>query len=84
MNRDWESTFGQWAKPPGKTEEQRCENAIKAIRNAIAKNDKLRDRSTKVFVQGSYRNRVGIWGQVCSWLLHGKMLRIMTWHVHLE
>ena len=20
------------------------------------------------------------WGQVCSWLLYGKILRIMTWH----
>ena len=26
MTRDWESAFSQWAQPPGKTEEQRCEN----------------------------------------------------------
>ncbi len=23
MERDWENTFNEWAKPPGKTEEQR-------------------------------------------------------------
>ena len=41
MTQDWESTFSQWAGPPAKTEEQRCENAINAIRNAIARSDKL-------------------------------------------
>lgn len=60
MNRNWENEFSQWARPPGKTEDQRCENAIKAIRNAIAKSDKLKDRSLKVFTQGSYRNRVNV------------------------
>lgn len=60
MNRDWESTFGQWTKPPGKTEEDRCKNAIKAIRNAIKKSNKLNRRSVMVFVQGSYRNRVNV------------------------
>ena len=60
MNRNWENEFSQWARPPGKTEDQRCENAIKAIRNAIAKSDKLKDRRLKVFTQGSYRNRVNV------------------------
>lgn len=60
MARDWESAFTQWAKPPGTTEETRCENAIKAIRNAISKSDKLKERNIKVFVQGSYRNNVNV------------------------
>lgn len=60
MNREWGNTFGQWAQPPSKTEEERSENAIKAIRNAIAKSDKLNHRSSKVFVQGSYRNRINV------------------------
>ncbi len=60
MNRNWENEFSQWARPPDKTEDQRCENAIKAIRNAIAKSDKLKDRNLKVFTQGSYRNRVNV------------------------
>lgn len=59
-NRNWESTFIQWASPPAKTEQDRCENGVRAIRNAIAESDKLRARSIKVFSQGSYRNRVNV------------------------
>ena len=58
--RNWENEFSQWARPPGKTERERCENAIKAIRNAIAKSDKLKNRSLTVFPHGSYRNRVNV------------------------
>ena len=60
LTRDWESSFAQWAKPPGKTEEQRCENAVKAIRNAIANSQDLKQRDIKAFVQGSYRNNVNV------------------------
>ncbi len=59
-DRNWENEFSQWARPPGKTEDERCENAIKAIRNAIAKSDKLKNRSLMVFPHGSYRNRVNV------------------------
>lgn len=58
--RDWETTFGRWAQPPGKTEQQRCDNAVSAIRNAIDRSDKLRRRRVRVFPQGSYRNRVNV------------------------
>jgi hypothetical protein len=58
--RDWESTFSGWAQPPGTTEQQRCANAERAIREAIAASDKLNRRDIKVFVQGSYRNRVNV------------------------
>ena len=60
MTRDWESAFSLWAKPPGKTEEQRIGNAIKAIKNAIAASSKLNTRDIKVFTQGSYRNNTNI------------------------
>ena len=60
MARDWETTFGQWAKPPGKTEQQRCDNAVKAIRNAVSKSEDLWNRNIRVFVQGSYRNNVNV------------------------
>ena len=60
MTRDWESTFSFWAEPPGKTEEQRYENAIRAIRNAIDRSPKLKQRNIQVFTQGSYRNRVNV------------------------
>jgi hypothetical protein len=58
--RDWENVFSAWAQPPGTTEQQRCANAERAIREAIAASSKLNRRDIKVFVQGSYRNRVNV------------------------
>jgi hypothetical protein len=60
MSRNWEDAFSTWAKPPGKTEEERSENAIRAIRNAIARSDILKSRGVRIFVQGSYRNNVNV------------------------
>ncbi len=60
MAKDWEAQFKQWAKPPSKTEEDRCDNAVSAIHNAIKASDKLRARSVSVFVQGSYRNNTNV------------------------
>jgi hypothetical protein len=58
--RDWESIFGTWAKPPSQTEQERCENATRAIRDAIAASQKLKHRDIKVFIHGSYRNNVNV------------------------
>lgn len=58
--RDWETQFERWSQPPGATEQQRCENAVTSIKNAIQKSPKLSHRSIKVFPQGSYRNRVNV------------------------
>jgi hypothetical protein len=60
MPRDWESQFATWAESPSQTETDRCENAIKAIKNAVAQSEKLKRRKIKVFAQGSYRNRVNV------------------------
>ena len=60
MSRDWEEVFSNWAKPPGKTEEERSEKAISAIRNAITNDEKLKSRGVKIFVHGSYRNNVNV------------------------
>ena len=60
MSRDWEEVFRDWAKPPGTTEQERAENAVRAIRNAVIRSDKLRKLSVKVFVHGSYRNHVNV------------------------
>lgn len=60
MSRDWEEQFRVWAKPPGKTEQDRCDNAASAIRNAIKASDKLRARGISIFAQGSYRNNTNI------------------------
>ena len=56
MTHDWEDIFNSWAQPPRQTEEQRSENAIRGIRNAINRSPKLKNRQIKSFTQGSYRN----------------------------
>lgn len=56
----WEDVFSQWAKPPGKSEQDRCENAIRAVRNAIRESPRLQHRAIKVFTHGSYRNNVNV------------------------
>ena len=58
--RDWESQLREWAKPPGKSEQDRCDNAVSAIRNAIEESDKLRNRRVSIFAQGSYRNNTNV------------------------
>lgn len=60
MARDWESSFTSWAQSPSKTEEERCERVIKAIRAAVAGSPALQRRNIKVFPQGSFRNRVNV------------------------
>lgn len=60
MTRNWENEFSQWSRPPSRTEDERCENAVKAVRDAIAKSDKLKDRNLKVFPHGSYHNSVNV------------------------
>jgi hypothetical protein len=60
MSRDWESVFQNWSQGPGKTEQERAENAERQIKQAIQASDKLKSRNIKVFTQGSYRNRVNV------------------------
>lgn len=61
---DWEATFAQWAQAPSATERTRCDNAVGIIKNAIDRHavlgPKLRSHDIRVFVQGSYRNRVNV------------------------
>lgn len=51
--------FATWAQAPGTTEANKIENAITAVKKALAADKKL-SSLTKVFVQGSYRNRVNV------------------------
>ena len=53
-------TFTSWHKGPGTTEDERSENAIRAIRRAMEESADLNDRSIYVFLHGSYRNRVNV------------------------
>jgi len=63
MNQTWEDKFAYWAGSPSKTETQRSENALTAVKNAIAASAKLQQRNVKVFLQGSYRNRTNTRGE---------------------
>ena len=60
MSRDWESTFTFWAQSPSKTEQERCERVIRAIKAAVSQSPKLQHRKIQVFTQGSFRNRVNV------------------------
>lgn len=55
----WETQFSQWAQPPGATENEKIENAIRAVRSAMSEDAQL-SAITKVYAQGSYRNRVNV------------------------
>lgn len=59
MSTTWNDRFGTWAQSPSKTETNKIENAIAAIKKALASDTKVAS-VTKVFVQGSYRNRVNV------------------------
>ena len=56
---EWEQKFVKWARPPSQTEQGRCDNAVSAVRHAVANHPTLKS-NTQVFVQGSYRNRVNV------------------------
>jgi len=55
-----EEQFVRWASPPPPEEGERCERTVRAIREAVEDSSALRIRSTLVFPQGSYRNRVNV------------------------
>ena len=60
MSRDWESTFRLWGQAPSQTEREKCENAERAVRKAIATSSALVARSINTFAQGSYANRTNV------------------------
>jgi len=57
---EWETQFRLWAGGPGDTELQRCENAERMIRNAIAESPALNTLDIEVFSQGSFKNVTNI------------------------
>jgi hypothetical protein len=48
------------AKAPGQTELDKCDNAVAAVRKAIAASAKLSKIHIDVFAQGSYCNRTNV------------------------
>src|SRR6266699_2708486 len=56
----WEDTFLVWADGPGQTEQTKSDNAVTAIRKAIAASAELSSMDIIVFPQGSYLARTNI------------------------
>jgi len=57
--RNWEEVFQNWIKPASDTEDQKIQNAIDAVKKALAK-DAILNRFTKIYIHGSYRNNVNV------------------------
>src|ERR1700685_789971 len=55
-----EDTLKSWAKAPGQTELDKCDNAVTAVRKAINANATLSKHNIKVKAQGSYCNRTNV------------------------
>lgn len=55
-----EDTLNNWTAPLTKTEEQRAENTIKMIQNAINANYELKAMNIEVFTQGSFANNTNV------------------------
>src|SRR5690348_2058352 len=55
-----EDKFQSWSQPPSQNEREKCENAERAIRRAIADDKTLSAMDIRVFAKGSYRARTNI------------------------
>lgn len=55
-----EQTLQNWTAPLSQTEEQRADNTIKMIRNAINSCDELKTMDIDIFIQGSYANNTNV------------------------
>jgi hypothetical protein len=60
VTRTIEEQLKRWAKPPGKIEQDKSDNAESAIKTAIKNDDLLKNRSITFKAQGSYRNRTTV------------------------
>lgn len=55
-----EETLKSWTAPLSQTEEQRVENAIRMIKDAVTSYGKLSDCTLEIFSQGSYANNTNV------------------------
>ncbi len=59
-NRNWEEVFTTWSAGPSTSEQEKCENAERMVKKAIAASSKLANKDLRVFVQGSYKHRTNV------------------------
>ncbi len=55
-----EDTFQSWAKPASESEEEKCENAIRMIKDALSKSAALKSREIQLIPKGSYHNNTNV------------------------
>ena len=60
MNKDWETIFRAWSKPPSQSEQERSDNAESMVRDAIEEDQTLSIKTIEVFPQGSYRHNTNV------------------------
>lgn len=57
---EWDARFSAWGSPPSQTEQNKSDNAVRAVRAAIEASPALVALGVSVFPQGSYRNRTNV------------------------
>lgn len=55
-----EDTFQSWSKPASESEEEKCENAIRMIKDALSKSATLKNREIQLIPKGSYHNNTNV------------------------
>lgn len=55
-----EGTFQSWSKPASDSEEAKCENAIRMIKDALNKSMDLKHRDIQLIPKGSYHNNTNV------------------------
>ena len=60
LKGDLEATFQSWSKPASDTEEIKCENALRMIRDALNKSVALSNYEIQLIPKGSYHNNTNV------------------------
>jgi len=55
-----EDLLARWSEPPSNTEDTKCENARRVIRNILNNSSAMRGLEYSVFAQGSYKNNTNV------------------------
>jgi len=58
--QEWENCFNNWRQPLSATEETKCGNAERMVKEALKASSDLSKWSLEVFLQGSYRNNTNV------------------------
>jgi hypothetical protein len=60
MTKFTEEQLKRFTRPPSTTEENKLQNSEKMVRDAISSDEKLKQKSTETFGQGSYANNTNV------------------------